>query len=135
MWTPHAEQVVSRLIAGISPEKLDPTTLANVERLQALYVGTDMWAGCYLRPNGEVVFIGSDWDRPDEASVSTERSVVLRMIVWGSERYPELRELLPVRPPHAFDCPCRQNPLFAEGKVLCQDCGGMGWLPMAESLE
>jgi hypothetical protein len=134
MWTSHAEQIVSRLIAGISPESLDPATRANVALLQALHIGGSMWVDCYLRPNGEVVFIGEDEDHPNDESVSTEPSAVLRMIVWGSRRYPELRTLIPVRPPDAFDCPCRQHPLFAEGKVLCPTCGGMGWLPMAGSL-
>jgi len=134
MWTSRAEQVVSRLIAEISPERLDPTTRANVVRLHALHIGSSLWADYYLRSNGEVVVVGGDFDHPEIDSVSSDPGEVLSMIVWGSRRYPELRELLPVRPSNAFACPCRRHPLFAEGKVLCPTCGGMGWLPMARSL-
>jgi len=88
-----------------------------------------MWADYFLRPSGEVVVVGEDYDHPDVDAVHTDRSNVLRALVWGSRRYPALRELLPARPPGAVDCRCRQIPVFAEGKVLCPECGALGWLP------
>lgn len=88
-----------------------------------------MWADYYLRPNGEVVVVGEDDDFPDVDTVHADRSAVLRVLVWGSRRYPELRVLLPARPLGAVDCRCRQFPIFADGKVLCSECGALGWLP------
>jgi hypothetical protein len=87
-----------------------------------------MWADYYLRPDGAVVIVGEDLDHPDVDSVYSEWKHVLPVLVWGSRRYPDLRELLPVRGPGAIDCRCRAIPLFAEGKVLCPECGGLGWL-------
>jgi hypothetical protein len=130
MWSPLAERVVARLIAEL-PESLPAETRRHVERLNALPIGRSMWAGYFLRANGEVVVVGEDEDRPDVDTVHTERGKVLQALVWGSERYPELRRLLPARGPGAVDCRCRAIPLFAEGKVLCPQCGGLGWLPNA----
>jgi hypothetical protein len=128
MWSTRAEQVVLRLIAGLSPNQLHPTR-SHAARLSALPIGGSMWADYYLRPNGEVVIVGEDFDHPDVDSVYTDRLRVLMVLVWGSERYPELRELLPLREPGATDCRCVQHPnIFGPGKVICSECGGLGWL-------
>ncbi|OWK36032.1 hypothetical protein FRUB_08595 [Fimbriiglobus ruber] len=87
-----------------------------------------MWADYYLRPNGDVVVVGEDYDHPEVDTVYSDRSNVMKLLVWGSKRYPKLGELIPVRPPGAVDCPCRAIPIFAEGKVLCSKCGALGWL-------
>jgi hypothetical protein len=131
VWSGRAVEVVSRLIAGLTPEQRDPTRGPSA-RLGALYIGGDMWAGYYLRPNGEVVVVGGDFDQPDVDAVHTDRSTVLRVLVWGSQRYPELRELLPARLVGAVDCRCRSIPIFTEGKVLCSECGALGWLPPSD---
>ncbi len=134
VWSQRAEQIVSQLIAGLTPAQRDPTR-NNCTRLRALHIGGSMWADYYLRANGEVVVVGEDYDVPDVDTVHSDRSNVLRLLVWGSRRYPELRELLPVRPPGAVDCRCRQHPIFAEGKVLCSECGALGWLPPSPDAE
>jgi hypothetical protein len=131
MWSPLAEEIVSRLIADL-PRHLPTDTYADVKRLSALPIGWSMWAGYFLRANGEVVVVGEDEDHPEVDSIHTEPGHVLRALVWGSERYPELKQLLPTRVPGAVDCRCRAIPLFAEGKVLSPDCGGLGWVPDAE---
>jgi hypothetical protein len=130
MWSPLAEQVVSRLIAEL-PKNVPAETRSHAERLKALPIGWSMWAVYFLRANGEVVVVGEDEDLPHVDTIHTERGEVLRALVGGSERYPELRQLLPVRGSGAVDCSCRAIPLFAEGKVLCPYCGGPGWLPKA----
>ena len=128
-WSTREEQIVSRLIAELPAAQLDPGR-THAARLNALPIGGSMWADYYLRPNGEVVVVGEDFDRPDVDSVYSDRARVLMMLVWGSERYPELRELLPVREPGAVDCVCVQHPnIFGPGKVICSECGGVGWLP------
>lgn len=133
MWSPQAEEVVSCLIARLPAEQLDPTH-THAARLKALPIGGSMWADYYLRPNGEVVIVGEDFDHPDVDTVYTSRLRVLSVLVWGAERYPELRELLPQRGPGATDCRCRQHPeFFGPGKVICQACGGVGWLPASSA--
>jgi len=128
VWSQRAEQVVSQLMAGLTPAELDPAR-THCARLHALHIGGSMWADFYLRPNGEVVIVGEDFDYPDVDTVHADRSTVLMALVWGAQRYPELRELLPSRPPGAVDCRCRTVPAFAEGQALCPECGGLGWLP------
>ena len=133
MWSPRAEQIVSRLIAGLRAEQLDPAC-THAARLAALPIGGSMWADYYVRPNGEVVVVGADLDYPDVDTIHTDRSNVLRVLVWGAKRYPELLELLPVRGLGAVDCPtCRSIPIFDEGKVLCPTCDGLHWMPPATS--
>jgi hypothetical protein len=134
VWSPQAERVVSRLIAELPPDQLDPGR-THAARLSALPIGGSMWADYYLRPNGEVVIVGEDFDHPDVDSVHTEWLRVLMVLVWGSERYPELRELLPQRTPGATDCRCLQHPnFFGPGKLICSECGGVGWLPSESRL-
>jgi hypothetical protein len=128
VWSSRAAEVVSRLIAVRPPEERD-ATCGTSARLGALYIGTSLWAEYYLRPHGEVVIVREEYEQPDVDTVYTDRSNVLRVLVWGSRRYPELRELLPARPAGAVDCRCRSHPIFAEGKVLCPECGALGWLP------
>ncbi len=94
----------------------------------ALFINWDFWSAYYSRPNGEVLQVGADPDRPDDVTVHTDCSSVLRVLVWG-RRFPELAELIPARPAGAVDCRCRQVPLLASGKVLCHECGALGWLP------
>ncbi len=118
---------MSRLIATLTAEQLDPAR-SHAARLKALPIGCDMWSDYYLRPNGQVVVVGEDLDRPDIDTSYTDWKRVLPVLVWGSQRYSELRELLPIRGQDAVDCRCRASPLFAEGKLLCPKCAGLGWL-------
>jgi len=88
MWSPLAEQIVSRLIESLSAEQLDPAH-TRAAHLKALPIGTSLWADYYLRPDGEIVIVG-DLDQPDKESVYSDWPRVLPVLVWGSERYPEL---------------------------------------------
>lgn len=131
VWSLRAAEVVTRLIAGL-PADLHPDTRANAVRLGALPIGWSMWADYYLRPDGVAVVIGADEDRPDEVTVDADPVRVLGLLVWGSQRYAELHELLPACPADAADCPCCQHPRFSgPGKLICPTCGGVGWLPAA----
>jgi len=128
MWSSRAEEVVSRLIAGRTPGP--GMGGVHAQRLGALPIGVDMWADYYLRPSGEVVIVGADLDQPDEDTVITDPRRLLSVLVWGSWRYPELREVLPAREPGAADCLCLLHPeIFRPGKFICPECGGLGWLP------
>ena len=146
MWTTEARDLVESLIAAL-PTDLPPQTLESAQRLGALPIGTGLWAEYYLRPGGEVVIVGADLDRPDEITVATERKRVLEVLTWGGRRYPALLRLIPARPPDGIDCGwCSQKAqvlhdslIFAEMRrflemLICQECGGVGWVPSDESL-
>jgi hypothetical protein len=43
--------------------------------------------------------------------------------------YPDLRELLPVRPAQASVCPnCSGSGWMMDGRLFCRMCRGLGWL-------
>jgi len=129
VWTPLAESVVLQLIADLPANGSNPVGTHAV-RLGALPIGASMWAEYYLRPNGVVVVVGEDFDHPDVDSVYRDRNRLLRMLVWGLRRYPELKRLLPVRGPDAIDCGCRKVRTYVEGHRICHTCNGLGWLPV-----
>ena len=131
VWSPQAERVVSRLLAELPPD-LTPEIRSAAKRLWALPIGWDLWSFCFLRVNGEVVLLGEDEGQPESVTIRTEPGVVLGMLVWGSKRYPELKQLLPDRGPRSVDCRCLAISLFADRKVLCSECGGLGWLPAGD---
>lgn len=131
MWSPLSERVVSRLIADL-PGHLPAEDRSHAERLVALPIGWSLWAVYFLRAKGEVVVVGANLHLPEVDTTLAEPGDVLRVLVWGSERYQELKQLLPVRGPGAVDCRCRAIPLFAEGKVICSECSDLGWLPNAD---
>ena len=127
-WSQRAEEVVARLIAGLPISECSPA-LNHAVRLGTLHIGEDLWSNYYLRPRGEVIVVGEAVDQPDVDTIHTDRSSVLRALIWGAQRHPQLRELLPRRPPGAVDCRCAQVPMFAEGRLLCSECNALGWLP------
>src|ERR1700731_832197 len=94
MWSKRAEEIVSRLIATLPSDPSD----THVARLNALPICWSLWAGYYLRANGDVIVVGADIDAPDVDTIYTDRTHRLSQIVVGSSRYPELRELIPDRP-------------------------------------
>jgi len=129
--SPEVSAFIAARIAGYpseAPERLrwESPFVAKFAALP-LYLGWTETIG--IRTNGEVVRWSTEVEYPDARPVE-EAMWVLSALVVGAERYPKLRTLLPARPPDAVDCPCRNHPLLASGKVLCGHCGGVGWLPV-----
>ena len=81
-----------------------------------------------IRPDGEVVRWSTEGDY-EGALPLEDRGWLLPALVTGARRYPELKVLLPAREPGAIDCPCRGHEMFVSGRVICGQCGGLGWLP------
>lgn len=109
MWSSEAEVIVRNLMAELPPD-LPEVTRSRAVKLGALPIGGDMWADYYLRPSGEIVVVGENLESPDEETVYSDRLRVIGILVWGSQRYPALRELLPERQRGATDCRCLQHP-------------------------
>lgn len=82
-----------------------------------------------LRADGEVVRWSTDGhDTYPGVRPVAERYDWLSALVEGARRWPELRSVLPVRPPAARDCMCVGHPSFAPGKLLCPECCGLRWV-------
>lgn len=102
----------------------------HADRLAALFACWDLWSCWFLKPSGEVVVVGESEDRPEAEAVYTGRTRLLRAISAATRLYPELAAFLPPREAGAVDCGCVRHPqVFGPGKVICAECGGVGWLP------
>jgi len=98
----------------------------------ALYLFGTIGTEAILRGNGQV------WVRPDEhwddanAAVAEWRPADEHerraSLVIASERMPELRSMLPTRPPNAVGCTRCSGSGWFIGKVVCPDCDGLGWI-------
>ncbi len=92
------------------------------------------WTGCLaIRPDGEVIYI----DESCEVKEVDDERVRNLALFQGSRRDPDLRCLVPPRPPDATDCPDRHgtgklpfrgNHAHLAEVVVCS-CGGLGWVP------
>jgi len=112
-----------------------PETAAFVETLDALPLYSDWGGGVALRSDGEL--IGFLWDEPQSIKVETDSHLRFLAVVVGSEKFPELACLAPLRSADDRDCPICDGTgevagLAAAGidtKILRCYCGGAGWLP------
>src|SRR3954454_20804853 len=93
------QSLVERWLA--SPDRTDLTEA--VRGSGALPVYSDMGGTLLLRPDGEILFLGSG-PEDDEPRIETDPGWRITAIVVGAEEYPELRPLLPVRPSGTEDC-------------------------------
>jgi hypothetical protein len=127
---PEIAAFIAARVAGYPDEASDRLRWAapSVAEFGALplYLGWTETLG--IRPDGAVVRWSTEGEYAGVRPVA-DRTWLLTALVEGARRYPELVALLPERTPGATDCACRNHPLVTSGKVLCGECGGIGWLP------
>jgi hypothetical protein len=90
--------------------------------------------GCYgIRPNGDIICFS--YDNEFESYIETDQRIHNIALYQGIIKYPELKELLPVRPPNAKQCEYCKGSGLSEPKndpvyksIICY-CGGLGWIP------
>jgi hypothetical protein len=125
--SPELSAFIAARVAGFASEAPERRRWASpfVADFGALplYLGWTETIG--IRPDGEIVRWSTEGEYTGIQLVEDSR-LVLSALVTGAEKYPKLRALLPDRPPGAVDCPCRNEPRFAPGKILCGSCGGVG---------
>ena len=138
MLTIPSEEVSSEIRARIediiSDFSSDTSSLRSITaELNALPVYLDGGGGLALKPNGEIVEFS--WERPEDAQPINDLRIINIALFQGSKKYPELKSLLPHRPPNATVCPYCQGtgyPTSALGSnienIVCY-CGGAGWVP------
>ena len=132
--TSLANQIEARIHEHIN--KPDAHFRVLAQRLEALPIYADMGGNILIRPDGELLFVSIDEDEDNPGVVTSLIEPKWRTIalVVGSEKYPELRELLPSRPLNAQDCQhCggrgRIDPLPEIKGILCGYCDALGWIP------
>jgi hypothetical protein len=120
--------LISARIAAYATESSHSPYVARFSALP-LYVGWTETIG--LRPDGQVIRWRTEGEYDGVLPVEEHNNWLLAALVAGTKKYPELQTLLPVRGPDAVDCRCQSVPIFAAGKIMCSECGGLGWLPKA----
>ena len=106
-----------------------------VKKVDALPLYVDMGGGVAIRSDGEL--IGFIWDEPESIQIETDQGFRFLALVVGSQKYPELACLRPVRTADDRDCPlCEGTGRLRELEQAGMDttqircyCGGAGWLP------
>jgi hypothetical protein len=129
-----ASEIKARIEGIISDFSSAATSLRNIaSELNALPVYLDGGGGLALKPNGGIVEFS--WEHPKDAQPIDDLRVVNIALFQGSKKYPELKSLIPLRPPNATVCPYCQGtgyPTSASGSnvenIVCY-CGGVGWIP------
>jgi hypothetical protein len=122
----HVSALIERLIEEClrsSTELAGKTARAH----RVLPVYADMGGSLFLKPNGEV------WSQDSESANSVlklEESphwcLVARLA--AAERFPELADLVPIRPAGAADCSdCDGRGRVLNDLVRCGVCYGLGW--------
>jgi len=114
--------LIERVLNGESGE-----AFANVARKHtALPLAEGWFAWALLTEQGDVL------EAAEDGAVSAATEPLRTMfLVAGSERYPELSELLPVRSPTCTDCARCEGTgrmKFGNGKIRCHECRSLGWI-------
>ena len=124
-------QIQKRIEELIISSDPDPADLRRIAwQLNALPILPDM-SGCLaLRPDGSFIYLDEETEKVTEVF---DPKFILVALVNGSEKYPELKALLPVRPDTAIDCDnCQGTGRFIFESQLykqafCGTCSGLGW--------
>ncbi len=91
---------------------------------------------CYcINLNGEIILFDSEYNV--ENKKITEKRLINLVLCQGIKKYPELKELMPIRSENDINCShCNGTgiePLAKElnlvENIICW-CGGLGWIPV-----
>jgi len=113
----------------LSLTQAGPVGLSDIDvdawrNTHALPVYSDLGGTLLLTPDGDVITYrhdNSSWSR--EIDPKWRRAAV----IFGAQRFPELSDLLPVRPPDAPPCQYCQGTGRVVG-IRCATCLGLGWV-------
>jgi hypothetical protein len=128
MTTMDTRAAIERCLTQYLVNPWDKLNLIQLARQHhALPVYSDVGGSLFLSPTGEVLTLshtnGSDTLNPEK-----DPKWRLMAAVAASEKYPELRSLLPLRRSSAADCAgCGGSGRVAINKLRCGECLGLGW--------
>jgi hypothetical protein len=132
IWNNEISASIKNRLAELlaAPPTDSPFDVGSIAReMQALPVSMDVGGGLAFTADGRVLSL--DW-QTGQVKPTNDESAITRAAVAASEKYPELRELLPDKPPTATTCCiCKGT-----GKVVltpdvtcgCGTCWGLGWV-------
>jgi hypothetical protein len=95
-------------------------------RTNALPVYSDLSGTLTISPEGTVLYYNSE---SGEIEPITDDTWTIVAAVSAAEKYPDLRALLPEKPPTAKTCSlCSGTGRQLKMKALCGKCFGLGWV-------
>jgi hypothetical protein len=102
------------------------------KKYSALPIGVDLFSYIFLTSNGEVI-----WDDNEgEIGNSNDLQGLIRVLVVGKSRYPQLETFIPNRSEQSKTCPvCEGSGIWKESKNVvtgkpgkCVVCANLGWV-------
>jgi hypothetical protein len=123
--------LIQKSISEFTSDPLNIRQLVAEEKVLPLF--WDMGGVFAINANGDILsFLWDDTLHPQVEYDPRIRNIVLFQ---GSKKYPELKDLAPVKPDNAQVCPsCRGTGIEPTATKLNVDniicyCGGLGWVP------
>jgi hypothetical protein len=138
--TPEFQKTIQDLIDNLQAEQFpDAEEYKLAQKYHALPLGFDFLAYVFLTPNGEVIWE----DFQDEVGNSHDLQGLIRVLVAGKRRYPQLAEFIPNRSDESKTCLiCNGSGIWEQSKDIstgkpgkCFFCAGLGWLTEDAYLE
>jgi len=125
-----SSSIVARLNALLRSEQIASDNERMVARAtNALPVYFDMSGALSITADGSVLFF--DWESEEIRPIKDERWIMIAAVS-AAEKYPDLRGLIPDRPPTAKTCPlCAGSgiqSLTPRHETFCGQCCGLGWV-------
>jgi hypothetical protein len=123
---PALAATIRALIERVTDGESGEAFAQAARKYGALPLAEGWFAWALLTEQGEVL------EGVEDGTTSPAAEPLRTMfLVAGSERYPELVALLPVRSGASIDCPRCEGTgrmKFGSGRVRCQDCRSLGWI-------
>lgn len=117
---------IRALIEHVSGGEGDGPFALTARKYNALPLAEGWFAWALLTEQGEVL------EAAEDGTVSPAAEPLRTMfLVAGSERYPQLVALLPMRSSASADCARCEGTgrmKFGNGKVRCHECRSLGWV-------
>jgi hypothetical protein len=130
-WTSELAAKVAKHLKTMLDQPRTPVdwNVAAAKRTNCLPSYADISGEVVLSLSGELFFSDGESEPVAPLDDVLWRNVALVSLVG---RYPDLGELLPVRPPDAATCPaCSGAGKVMDGRLLCGTCGGLAWIAHA----
>jgi hypothetical protein len=131
--TPEFQKTIQNLIDNFQAEQfLDAAEYTLALKYNALPIGLDLFSYVFLNSSGEVLWDDNEGD----VGSSNDLQSLIRVLVAGKRRYPQLAEFVPSRSDESKTCLiCNGSGILKQSEDLitgkpakCFFCAGLGWL-------
>lgn len=131
--TPEFQNTIQDLIDNLQADQFsDAEEYKLAQKYHALPLGSDLLAYVFLTPNGKVIWEDFQY----EVGSLNDTQGLIRVLVAGKRRYPQLAEFIPSRSDQSKTCPvCEGSGRMPNAKDIatgnpgeCFFCAGLGWV-------